>query len=131
MTVMNVDETMPPVVKAFFNTDKHEFYLTGSRYFGTHGLGSDWDFFVEDSLGVRQFLVSLGFEFVTNKDYGDDRMTVATYCYENVDVQLVNDRYIKEKAQLLLKRNSLISHDKITNKVIWTAMILGLQAGKE
>lgn len=39
----------------------YDFRLTGSRYFDCAGANSDWDFFVSDTIAVRQFLAGLGF----------------------------------------------------------------------
>ena len=49
--------------------EDHTFYLTGSRFFGTNTLESDWDFFCGDGwvaqFSLQQALTSWGFERIT------------------------------------------------------------------
>lgn len=111
MTIVNISEICPSVIKEFFDTEEFEFFLTGSRYFGTSTPGSDWDFFVEDTPDVIAFLEGIGFELQTDKEYSHDRVTVNTYRLQNVEVQLVSDVGLKKRAQFLLKRYSYIGHD--------------------
>lgn len=65
------------VIAALQNSE-HQFYLTGSRYFGDHGENSDWDFFIDSGKyqKVAPFLRSLGFhpmgeEYRENSSYRD------------------------------------------------------------
>lgn len=127
MTIENISDITPSIVREFFKTDKFKFYLTGSRYFGSSGLLSDWDFFVEHTDEVKVFLTDLGFENICNKDYLFDRTTVYTYRYQNVDVQLVTNIQVKKKAQLLIKHHGLIGANKEINKMVWAAIIIGLE----
>lgn len=126
MTIENISDITPSIVREFFKTDKFKFYLTGSRYFGSSGPLSDWDFFVEYTDEVEVFLKDLGFEDICNEDYLFDRVTNRTYRYQNVDVQLVINIEVKKKAQLLIKHHGLISANKKTNKMVWAAVIISL-----
>lgn len=47
--------------RALWRPTEIDFYLTGSRYFGCARPDSDWDFMVQDSPEVREFLKGLGF----------------------------------------------------------------------
>lgn len=87
------------------------FHLTGSRYFPTRFREwADWDFFVEDSSEVREFLLNEGFTFRHWEEdpgsYSDTQIAgLAEYqgAFIDVDVQLVLDVRLKELAQYLLR----------------------------
>lgn len=49
------------------------FYLTGSRRFGGARLSSDYDFFTQSTLGIRDELRLLGFVQRTAPGYEPDR----------------------------------------------------------
>lgn len=100
----------PPVVLMFV-TSKFDFYQTGSRYWGTPKEDSDWDFFVQDSQEVREFLGSLGFENSIEATYDGDLHCRAVYVFDphgdrklRVEVQLVGDAVLKHVVQESLKR---------------------------
>lgn len=94
------------------NSSKFEFHLTGSRYFGTANEYSDWDFFVQDSEEVRQFLLNNGFQ------YNEKELKEPAYSDENtarvfsntllnsqqIDIQLQYDVERRVKAQLILEQ---------------------------
>mgnify|MGYP000864027683 CR=1 FL=1 len=125
-----------------------DFYLTGSRFFNNHRENSDYDFFVEDSPGVRQFLKSLGFSKLNNSAYLDDN-TVVVYrympksdCYitndgytiknhNHIDIQIVVDAVKKQSVQNIMKYNDFIlTGDKTYAKTVWNTLMSIYDAGK-
>lgn len=105
-----------------------EFYLTGSRFFGTQTEDSDWDFFVGYSKEVVAFLIENNFRIVNDSEY-EDSNTVAVYRYMDkfnrpsmcVDVQVVLNPAMKEDIQNKIKpviRNSAIK-DKEAMRLMW------------
>lgn len=100
-----------------------KFYLTGSRFFGNFTKYSDWDFFVKDSLEVRNFLQEIGFS-IHLKDYTyKDRNLNFIVCHNNVpiQIQLVNDADLKICAQVLLFETDELRNvqDKSKRSYIW------------
>jgi hypothetical protein len=105
------------------------FYLTGSRFFGYHSEMSDWDYFVEDTVEVREFLTNLGFSDMATpilrpswdcwNDQGSSRLSEKFYDLQNmqgtnaifehskthIHVQLVQDPILKNEIQILLKKH--------------------------
>lgn len=67
-----------------------DFYLTGSRFFGTHREDSDWDFIAGE--GVIEALETNGFKRHLDGEaayrYGDAAI-LAVYRRDNVDVQIM------------------------------------------
>ncbi len=110
-----------------------EFFLTGSRAFGTSTVKSDFDFFTEHSTSTIVFLENLGFTKL-DKYYGDDEdvelfdsRTVTVYRWwgyreGQVDVQFVKNVGVKIDAQAwinrLLKKNRTINYLSI-NRATW------------
>jgi len=111
------------------------FWLTGSRFFGTAKPESDWDFYASatehDSkdTSIRTFLAELGFfllgPFDYNVDgaYNDDN---CAYVYrwrgpgtEQIDVQLQENVDLKHKAQELLRPYLWKSGLKDYQKNLW------------
>lgn len=82
------------------------FYLTGSRLFGGPRVDSDWDFFIQDTEEVRLWLHQGGFvpEGISHRmnSYPDDPSIANVYFKGNLQVQLVRNAELKNKAQLLL-----------------------------
>jgi len=114
-----------------------DFYLTGSRFFNNHRENSDYDFFVEDTPGVRQFLKSLGFSKLNNSAYLDDN-TVVVYRYMpksgyyiTIDIQIVVDAVKKQSIQNIMKYNDFIlTGDKTYAKTVWNTLMSIYDAGK-
>lgn len=73
-----------------------DFYLTGSRYFGTNTASSDWDFYTPINTGTIIFLDALGFVNDT-KYYDADK--VMKHHIENIHVQLVSNLEEKHRKQ--------------------------------
>ena len=99
---------------------KFDFFLTGSRFFKTgHYEQSDWDFYVQDSTEVYDYLTDHGYR--SNFKY-DDRFTPCVMTKEEagikIDVQLVVNAARKPKAQKLLIR-SIHAIPKEFHKVLW------------
>lgn len=99
----------PVIVPVFLQmeTSEFSFHLTGSRYFGGVHQDSDYDFMVEDSPEVQQFLRVLGFKKLEIDCY-DDAATSVVFNWsqgkQSVDVQCVKGLETKLRAQELLKR---------------------------
>ena len=87
---------------SYIRNSKHEFYLTGSRFFGTQTESSDYDFFVTQSDEVTKELLANGFHLETETYEGDPVLT-AVYRRDNVDVQLVRNAKIKQHVQSKMK----------------------------
>lgn len=98
-----------------------EFYPTGSRFFGGVSANSDYDFFVEDTNAVRNFLAMSGFA-LDRTAYDEDQLITAVcrispeHGYndeignyvlpgkEGFDIQLVKDIETKRMIQTILKK---------------------------
>lgn len=110
------------------------FRLTGSRFFGTSGRYSDWDFFAEDSFYARSFLTSLRFKTVTT--YKPDPTISQIFHWgerfslESIHVQLIDPDLIlfKVRAQDIIKEHNLASPCKSEMYIIWQAVIATLLA---
>lgn len=118
----------------------HKFGLTGSRFFGGYDEKSDWDFFVKNNSDVRLFLEELGFQEEKFTGYTDELtvMVMRKYYYsckfyvdqhsddcQHVDIQLVSDFELKEKASKILLRNfrGTLPGDKDDRKSLWNMAI--------
>jgi len=97
-----------------------EFHLTGSRFFGTNHVNSDWDFMVKDTPYIGQKLTEIGFVHVPN-DYLDP-LTVGLYGHtkDNIHVQTVTNIRLKLMAQEYIKNhNWLRNKNKAQQKIVW------------
>lgn len=109
----------------------HKFQLTGSRFFGTSTEKSDWDFFTQDSPGVRLWLTTNGFVDSTGgTGYVDDGLCVDVFTFvgeherfnpsQYIQVQLVKDFSLKQKIQEQLSRMyPTFTRDKNLARAIW------------
>ncbi len=126
----NIDTLVPlhyQVLKAF-EEGPHEFFLTGSRYFGGYHAGSDYDFFVQESAEVEAYLRGLDFVEDTDAQYEDDPsfvkvMTLVT-AEGIVQVQLIKSKLFarKQLMQRLLKdryKGQGLPGEKIHQKELW------------
>ena len=82
------------------------FYLTGSRFFGTATVHSDYDFFTQDSDMVRYRLRTLGFAVlpISESEYKDvNTVLVMRKMFPGsdiwIDVQLQKDAILKNFVQ--------------------------------
>jgi hypothetical protein len=116
---------------------QHQFFLTGSRFFGTECPNSDWDFFAAKSPTLSVFLESLGFRKYDTKysvHYAGNSCVELWYYsplpYEEEDfsmhtskpliqIQIVYDVNKKLQIQKNLLERGLITKDKNQNKRIW------------
>lgn len=100
-------QVYPGEVKLLHDSEVFKFHLTGSRAFGLdhilHPL-SDWDFFAQDSLKIRTFLESNGFE-TESESYRDDHLTTMLYRKPiasskiHIDIQLIVNMELKIKIE--------------------------------
>jgi len=119
MSVANITEIYPTSVLALMNS-QFSFYITGSRYFKTNTLQSDWDFFVEKNEEVEEFLIDQGFFLDSQASYSDPSIyKVYINPNDNVQVQVIFDVELKRLAQMVIKRKNLITTDKEINRYIW------------
>jgi hypothetical protein len=58
------------MIDILHDVEGFDFYLTGSRYFGTESSDSDWDFFTTDSEVLRDWLRVCGFKRITAEESG-------------------------------------------------------------
>lgn len=109
---------------SFSSTDKFEFVLTGSRYFGNFGDYSDWDFMVADAPELDAYMKLLGFCVVHNTSYNHDVDIVKVYEYKaacaniSFHIQVIRpdrfqlrqevQQYMKEKFPLQVFRDKTI-----------------------
>ena len=101
-----------PLIKGLcaLEYSKFDFHLTGSRFFGTQTENSDFDFFVEYSTQVEEYLKENNF-FGYNSGY-EDTETMMVYNYQvgdtRIDVQLVKNASTKAMIQEVLKSHPLV-----------------------
>ena len=124
-------DRMSKILEALESSD-YRFFLTGSRYFGTHRQDSDLDLFAKASPEVSDFLRRLGFRHVGH-NYGPrtDSLTEEVFRKDNVDVQLVSDLAAKLAIQYALSRVRLlerVNHQE--HHEVWGAMYGAYQAGQ-
>jgi len=105
-----------------------ELVLTGSRYFGTSNLNSDWDFMLQEG---NEFLLPPDFDRVHEPRYTELDPTV-TSVYKsfmrNVHIQVVPDLQLKIRAQELLKETGALNKvPKELQKYIWKAVVTALE----
>ena len=91
------------------------FYLTGSRFFGTERARSDWDFFTQESEEVEKFLLKNDFKLHNETKYSDS-MTSKVYRYKNqIDVQLVTNT----EKKLAIQRSFFLAGNVNPKKDEW------------
>lgn len=104
------------------------FYLTGSYYFGCATPDSDVDFMVQDSPETEEWLVSVGFQRMGEKNeskYTNDGPTHAVYENGNVQVQLIYNVQAKRAARTALAQWFADEHkaaDKNTRAAVWKVL---------
>lgn len=108
----------------------YEFYLTGSRFFGTSTPNSDWDFFAQDHPAIQGYLENEGFNTISAKHaekymgisiQGCSQIYRKTFANGSIDVQLQLDVNRKLKAQNILKefQEFFDLTNKNKRKAIW------------
>ncbi len=114
-------------VLSILQNSSFNFYLTGSRFFGTASLHSDIDFFTEDCKDVETFLIDLGFTVERFSLYNGNLTDINTAkIYRNkdiaVDVQLVKHVEIKKEVQdHMLDTNTLPPISPLLSKSVMRA----------
>lgn len=123
-----------------------EFYLTGSRYFGTETPESDWDFFTGQNPYLADFLIKIGFyraSIFTAKKYAGNTCIelwyyhnpISTSCdnddmddfrYSPIQIQVVESPIHKLSVQEKLRDSGLIGRDKTQNKKLWMFAMSGI-----
>jgi hypothetical protein len=141
--IVNFDSSVIGVLnKDLFSisSSDHKFALTGSRFFGGYDEKSDWDFFIKNNSDVRLFLEELGFQEEKFTGYTDELTVMVVrkyYCSckfsdnqhsddcQHIDIQLVSDFELKEKASKILRRNfrGKLPGDKDDRKSLWDLAI--------
>lgn len=120
-----------------FEESPYDFYLTGSRYFGTETEESDWDFCAQYSNELVQFLEKLG--FVNNafvQEYLDPMTLMVMGVYlpdgNKIDVQLCKDLETKLRIRDILFKyfyGNGIPGNKMERSQIWS-MVYAVLTGK-
>lgn len=105
------------------------FFLTGSRFFETAKADSDYDFFLQDSEDVRDWLDDHAFEEVSEESLVyPDPLTGGVYKKGEVHVQLTIDAALKRRIQECLKESGLmhvpgIYRNKLNAHALWQLLI--------
>ena len=116
-----------------------KFFLTGSRFFNPTKEGErDWDFYAENSVQIKQYLDSLGFELTEDDPaYIGDPNAIQLYRIfpnriDHIDVQLVDDIDAKHTVQRELKASGLLMlmGNKEYRKRLWHIGLNVYKAGK-
>jgi hypothetical protein len=109
-----------------------EFHLTGSRFFGGFKPSSDWDYFVQDSNEVRDFLVNIGFDMQEDPIFAYDDITIVSLFTKNdIHVQIVQNAKLKAEAQQLLSEFAKIKAvPKEYRRYFWNFAFAILEANK-
>lgn len=103
----------PQTAAEFVRESDLNFHLTGSRYFGNSGPHSDYDYFVQDGLGVMHELVNAGFFHCMDESYCD-KNTTFVFKKDDVHIQLTKDVNKKIIAQRLILQSGL--SDKLSKE---------------
>jgi hypothetical protein len=85
-------EEMLDIIK---NNHRVEFYLTGSRFFGTENANSDHDLFVKDCPEIRLYLHYYGFVIDSRSGYENTNLTYV-YKYTDIDGKIIHIQMIKD-----------------------------------
>lgn len=136
MAISNITSILPHTIEYMMKCE-HQFYLTGSRFFGNNTKSSDWDFFVQDSFDVRNWLAINGFKINKNSKYYSDGFCIDVYRkhiqYSTwIDVQVVSDASLKLKAQDLIKNNvpPVTLLNKTFARIVWSLTLESLSLNK-
>lgn len=85
-----------------------EFYLTGSRFFGTATEDSDTDFVAEDNPGLRDWLVQQNYESLSSfPGYTGKGATSAVYRHEIHNIEILLTSSLAGK---LFARDVILAH---------------------
>lgn len=106
-----------------------QFFLTGSRFFGTNNPNSDYDLFCEENPKIEQFLTDLGFVSLKDNFYHGEVTDINTakvfrslLCVPSIDVQLVKLVDLKVELQTYLLANKIrVPITKSVQRTFWDA----------
>lgn len=119
-----------PITKILIAMEESEFdfWGTGSRFASFKTTG-DFDFFVESSGRMVQFLKDLGFLNDANLAYHDSLVTNVMKHRSGVDVQLTVDVDMKKAARDFIAVSRIeYTVDKDNRRQIWNMVIKGLES---
>ena len=103
--------TKKTVMQQMEESDSYIFYLGGSRYFGNANAESDTDLYVQDSIAVRLFLKSLGFEYNIYAGYGN----LDSNCIDVMSIGQGNQKIDVQLSKDVTKRVS--AHETVKNQI--------------
>jgi hypothetical protein len=106
-----------------------DFFLTGSRFFGTERSDSDYDFFAKFDLSIFNFLAEQGFIRFDkqNSPYADSNLQ-SLWQKGNIQIQLQVDADKKNKVQQWMLINGFnFSENKTVARQQWTALYASLK----
>lgn len=120
---------MPPTLEKLEALSK-EFFLTGSRFFGTDTFSSDIDLFVQYSVPLSIKLQEMGFKlgskYLTYQNYDMSIVQVLSLRSEflRIDIQLVRDAEIRRKVQAIIFHYNLLTPNipKHSRYLIWNTI---------
>lgn len=97
----------------------HEFYLTGSRFFGNCREDSDYDFFTDIETS-EDYLRSLGFSHRPSITYNDLNLIRVFTHPSGIDIQFIRDLKSKIVAQNIIRDfDLLMTIPKSQHRFIW------------
>lgn len=118
-------------VLASLASSPHTFTLTGSRNTSYHSPSADYDFYVEDSQEVRQFLHNAGFTKISYYDSLDYAFSLESqgivYILRHssgVDVQLIRPKFMMAKHYANRVMQNFGSLPKRVRSALWHTLIL-------
>ena len=115
--------TLQEILK-FLECSPKKFYLTGSRFFGNHTVGSDYDFFTQSNNDYVEFLLKIGFRKLTDVDFneqtydGKQFVTILEYLPldgNKIQIQFVYEYDRKNRIQNRIK-NEFKSFNDLTKE---------------
>lgn len=124
-------QTVVPMLYQVLKTmedSQFEFFLTGSRYFGGYHDGSDYDFFVIESIGVEEWLRAKDFRLDTEIQYEDDPTFAKVFTLNlgdgSIQVQLIKPEEFKRKQIVQRLLHNRYGHhglpgDKNAQRELW------------
>ena len=124
--IMNLSSGVPTMVQKL-QSSPHEYYLTGSRFFGGVTKESDCDFFVANSPDVITELLNLGF-IETPVSYEEDKFNAEVFFHPptaiepGYHVQFIKGDLMGEKLhrqQVLKVWGKLSLFPKTYHKLLW------------
>lgn len=137
MVVIN-DETVNTILQ--LNNSDYQFALGGSRYLETNSPNSDWDFYAEMELTIKDFLLRLGFHKLNDNDYPEEvfhKGEVQVCVTPNFNMRKAVHRALKESIEngfdsdeiKTILRCGKSQAEKVNSRAIWRALENAYQFG--